>query len=177
MWHKRSLFSCIGVITTLLASIHAAAVPDPLSPPSSNRLAIPSPLHSQLSTNLTFLGTMCYHLLPDTVTLEACSPLFDTIFGDPRVMMPREQYNGWRFMLPQKKCTLMIASPNIREDKRVMISLAEVVSHAIEVLRFCDGTASGTGTGGSYTFQGRWQVVVTKDPVILPRTGVMKDQQ
>ncbi|KAL8770941.1 MAG: hypothetical protein Q9203_005908 [Teloschistes exilis] len=176
MWHTRSLFSCIIVITTLLTSIHAAAVPDPLSPPSSNRLAILNPLHPHLSGNLTFLGPMCYHLLPATVTLQACNPIFDTIFADPRVMIPKELYKGWRFMLPNRECTLMIDSP-AREDKRVNISLAELVSHAIEVLRFCDASASGTGTGGSYTFKGRWQVIVTRDPVKIPKREVIRDQQ
>lgn len=178
MWHNRLFVSSITVIIALLTCIDAAAVPNPLFPPNTNHLTIPNLQPHHLSTtNLTFLGPRCYHLLPATVDLEACSSLFDKIFAERSVAVPQQLYNGWRYMLPDRLCTLMIYSPNARNDRRVRISLAEVASHAIEVLRFCDSAASGSGSGGSYTFEGMWEVVVTKDPVKLQRGGVVRDQQ
>ena len=72
----------------------------------------------------------------------------------------RELRNKGRFRFAYDPCVIMVSSPT-RGDHRVRLSMADIVLYAIEVLRACEQIS----TGGAYTFQGTWQVVVTRDPV------------
>ena len=107
-----------------------------------------------------FLGVHCYRLQPATVTQEACQNLFAKLFEKGDAYEEIEVYNGWRAQYNNEPCIIMVASPS-RRDGRVKVSMAGLITQAIEVLRTC----TETSTGGAYTFDGNWQMVVTKEPV------------
>lgn len=120
------------------------------------------------SRPLTFLGVDCYHLLPDTVTLHTCQPLFTKIFEAGHVYDKMRLYDGWFYQAGSEPCVIKIENP-IREERRqrVSLSMAEIVLYATEVLRTCQDP----GSGGSNTFEGAWKVVVTRNPVRFVKPG------
>ena len=107
-----------------------------------------------------FLGVHCYRLQPATVTQEACQNLCAKLFERGDAYDEIEVYNGWCAQYNNEPCIIMVASPT-RGDRRVEISMAGLVTQAIEVLRTC----TEMSTCGAYTFRGTWQVVVTREPV------------
>lgn len=124
---------------------------------------------------LTFLGVDCYHLLPDTVTLETCQPLFAKLVNAGSVYEKYRLYDGWSFRAVNEPCFIKIENP-IREQRRerVSLSMADILMYATEVLRTCQEP----GTGGSNTFKGAWRVVVTKHPVRFGKaTGRLSGEQ
>ena len=129
----------------------------------TNLTAIPNTsliwTQSLVDTPNNFLGVECYHLEPETVTREACQPLFDRLFVGGHVYEERQMSNKRLFRFAYDPCVIMISSPT-RGDRRVTLSIADVVLYAIEVLRACEKIS----TGGAYTFKGTWQVVVTRNP-------------
>ena len=60
-------------------------------------------------------------------------------------------------------CCITIQSPR-RDDRAVGISTADVISRVTDVLNEC----ASSGSGGAYTFEGNWEVVVTRDPLKSP---------
>lgn len=119
---------------------------------------------------LNFLGVECYHLLPETVTLLTCQPLFARLVEGGDVYEKLHLWNGWICKASHESCVIKIESP-ARQDrrKRVSISLAQIIRYATEVLETCRETQ----TGGANVFEGSWRVVVTRD--VLPRVSVTDD--
>lgn len=166
------MYPAISLLAILLlrSTPHALALPaladltSPLSLMSSNpttNFELPR-TRQQNNTNYSsnFLGVVCYHLVPDTVDLHLCQPLFARLMqrGNPYEEMA--WWNGWHFRRGIEPCIITLSSP-VRQDRRVRISLADVVVYASEVLRTCQETS----TGGANTFQGTWRVVVTRYPL------------
>ncbi|KAL6722036.1 hypothetical protein ACLMJK_001141 [Lecanora helva] len=113
-----------------------------------------------------FLGVNCYYLKPHTVNLQACQPLFASLVAGGNVYEKKELGNRSRFRFDNEPCTIEIKSPN-REDRKVSISIADIILLATEVLETCKKTS----TGGAYTFEGAWQVAVTRDVTYDARLG------
>ena len=125
------------------------ANPPPIPPLNGSTTTLPS-------QSLNFLGVSCYHLDPthDRVSLITCQPLFAALVGGGHIYDEYEFPNGWRFDVPGENCAIRLTSPS-REDRRVKMSMSDFIEYGSEVLRECV-------MGGANTFQGRWQVVVTK---------------
>lgn len=171
------MYSAIYLLAILLRyyTTHAHALPaltDPTIPvlvplTSLNQSTTFAPTTTQLQQQNTtdsssnFLGVECYHLLPDTVDLIACQPLFAKLLRDGRAYEERNLYNGFRCQMGIEPCVIMVSSPDRRHDRRVRISLAEMVTFATEVLINC----LENETGGANVFRGDWRVVVTKYPI------------
>ncbi|KAL9601235.1 MAG: hypothetical protein Q9219_002640 [cf. Caloplaca sp. 3 TL-2023] len=134
------------------------------TPPNSNLPILPAttpPSSSNDTTHpLTFLDISCYHLTPATVTLNGCQPLFAKllIHGDHEL----DVYSGWSVVENSPPCVLTIANAD-RKARRVKTTLLDLVVFAEQVLRECAG--QGMNTGGANTFEGSWQVVVTREPL------------
>ena len=157
-----------------------APAPAPLTAPLTAPLPLPLPSTTTssppLNSSSNYLGIECYHLLPYTLSLTTCQPLFAALLstsssrgGD--AYTPHQYRNGWRFRRGVEPCTITLLSPE-RTDRRVSVSVAEVIVYASEVLGACaDGEAgeggqgTGTGTGGANTFRGRWRVAVSRFPL------------
>ena len=168
------MYSAIYLLAILLryytTHVHAHALPalaDPTSPPLTSlnlTTTFASTTTTQLQQNTTnpssnFLGVECYHLLPETVDLIACQPLFARLLRDGRAYEEVQLRNGFRCQTGVDPCTIMVSSPDRRHDRRVSISMADLVVFATEVLETC-------ATGGAYVFRGNWRVVVTKYPYV-----------
>lgn len=166
---------------------HAFAFPSPadltspiVSLTSSNQTTTSEPatviqLQNTTTTHnpVTFLGIDCYHLPPHTVDLSACQPVFAHLFRQGDVYTEKEWWNGCRFREGIEPCTIAISSPD-RKDRRVRLSLADVVLYATQVLETC----REMGTGGANVFQGNWRVVVTRDPIVgaaAPNGGLVDE--
>ncbi len=106
---------------------------------------------------VNFLGVHCYHLLPDTVDLEMCQPLFAWLLHDFDAYKEKRYWNGWRFQRGSNPCTIALSSPD-RKDSHVRMSMAAIVMYATEVLQTCRETS----TGGANVFDGNWRVAITK---------------
>ena len=108
---------------------------------------------------LTFLSVTCFHLLPNTVSLHDCQPVFKQLVSGGRVYNQRELYNGWTFQRPHTPYIIEISSTS-PEDRRktVQISIAMIITHATAVLRDCESS----GSGGAMTFEGKWRVIVSR---------------
>ena len=109
--------------------------------------------------SLTFLGVDCYNLLPDTVSIIACQPLFARLVARGRVYEKVRLYDGYRFQAGYDPCVIKIENPD-REERRhpIRISMAQMISYATEVLETC----RNPGCGGSNNFDGSWRIVVTR---------------
>ena len=118
------------------------------------RLPVTEPFNSTLNP-LNFLGVQCYHIQPATVTLNDCQSLFAMLVREGNVYEEKEFQSRSRFRYPRTHCSVMIFSP-YREDKRVKLSVMGLIKYATEILEECRD-------GGANTFQGSWQVVVTRD--------------
>ena len=117
------------------------------------------------SNPLTFLGVYCYHLLPDTVDIQMCQTAFAALYRGGHVHDKIKMYNGWFYKMQHEPCTIKIANTSEKErHDRVSISMAEIVRYATEVLEEC----RHPGSGGANTFEGNWQVVVTRNPIKDP---------
>ena len=68
--------------------------------------------------------------------------------------------NGWHARYDHGDCTISVSSSS-RGDRRVKITTADLIVWATEVLQTCQDPS----TDGAYTFQGTWQVEVTRDPI------------
>ena len=166
------------ISTSLLATIHTLALPtlaNVTSPASSLATNLPTsllvaPLHppNTNSNPSNFLGVECYHLVPATVDLIACQPLFAMLLRSGNIYGEKKWWNRTLLRAGQNPCCIMVSSPS-RDDWRVTMCLADIVLYATEVMQTCQETS----TGGAYTFQGSWQVIVTRNPgEVLPRTVV-----
>lgn len=144
-------------LTSPIVSLIASNQTTTADPASIIRLQNTTTTHNPAN----FLGIECYHLLPNTVTLASCQPVFAQLFRGGDVYKERGWWNGCRFREGIEPCTIAISSPD-RKDHRVRISLADVVVYATQVLQTC----TEEDTGGAYTFQGSWRVVVTRDPIV-----------
>ena len=107
-----------------------------------------------------FLGVNCFYLKPETVNLAACQPLFERLVSRGHVYDEQNVPNGWRLQYAYEPCVIVVASPT-RGDRRVKISMMDIIIYTTEVLNTCRETS----TGGAYTFQGTWRVQVTRNPV------------
>lgn len=139
----------------------------PLSLSSNNMTTVLEAVTTR-SRNITysplkFLGVQCYHLQPATVNLEACQPLFSKLFEKGDVYEEIEIPNRSRFQYGYAPCTMMVSSP-ARDDRRINLSMAALVGYGIEILQTCQESS----TGGAYTFQGTWQVMVTREAIRPP---------
>lgn len=168
------MYSAISLLAIFLEyyTIHALAPPtlaDLTNPVPSTSLNLTTAFGSttarlqpnNIDHSSNFLGVECYHLLPDTVSLISCQPLFARLLQNRRAYEQSSLRNGFRVRRGIDPCTVMLTSPDRRGDRRVRIALAEVVVYASEVLRTCQEN----DTGGAYVFQGNWRVVVTKYPL------------
>ncbi|CAF9941437.1 MAG: hypothetical protein ALECFALPRED_009141 [Alectoria fallacina] len=169
------MYPPIALLSILLLLLHpttlALILPAPahLTPP----FPLPSTTSPTLNTSSNFLGIECYHLQPYTIDLTTCQPLFAAMLrsGGGDVYAAHQYGNGWRFRKGAEPCTITLLSPE-RTDRRVSVSVADVVVYATEVLGACcgeagpgAGTGTGTGTGGANTFRGRWRVAVSRFPL------------
>ena len=111
---------------------------------------------------LTFVDIRCYHLLPETVDLHDCQPLFDRLFADGNVYQKQRMWNGWTFKSGYSRCIIRIETP-VQSERRVGVSLsiAEIVTFAIDVLKTCRASKSG----GFYVFEGSWRVGVSRNVI------------
>ena len=167
--HMYSLVSLLAIVivcyTTYTLALPAPAdLTRPVSFLSSNLTTLPAlPTIKLQNTTLNppnFLGVECYHLVPNTVDLEDCQPLFASLVQSGDVYKERNWWNGWHFRRGVDPCTITLSSPD-RKDRRVSISVADMVVFATDVLRTC----RETGTGGANTFRGTWRVVITRVPL------------
>ena len=110
-----------------------------------------------------FLGVDCYYLQPATVDLLTCQPLFAKLVEGGQVYTKERFRNGKQFRYGYEPCTIMLSSTT-RGDRSVEISMIQIILYATEVLQTCQETS----TGGANTFQGTWQVIVTRDPIERP---------
>lgn len=170
------MYSAIYLLAILLPyyTTHAHTLPaltHPTSPvplTSLNQSTTSASTKTHLQQNTTnpssnFLGVECYHLLPDTVNLVACQPLFTKLLRDGRAYEEVQLRNGFRSQTGTDPCTIMLSSPDRRHDRSVRVSMADLVVLATEVLNTCKEEE----TGGAYVFRGKWRVVVTKFPIVL----------
>ena len=129
---------------------------------AANRTSIslkPAQLHNSSAVN--FRDLTCYHLSrqDDFINEISCQGLFAELYRHGDVYDKFEVYNEWQVQFNNEPCVIKVANP-IRGG-RVKISPADLVTHAIHVLRDC----TATGTGGAYTFQDLWEVIVTRRPI------------
>lgn len=166
MYSPASLLAIVALCyTTYTLALPAPAdLTSPVSSIPSHLTTVPASPTVQLQNTTrnppNFLGIECYHLLPDTVNLETCQPLFASLLQAGDAYEERKWWNGWHFRRGLDPCTITLSSPD-RKDRRVSISLADVVVFTTEVLRTC----RETGTGGADTFRGTWRVAVTRFPL------------
>ncbi|KAI4169979.1 MAG: hypothetical protein LQ343_005289 [Gyalolechia ehrenbergii] len=113
------------------------------------------------SSPLNFLGVNCYHLSPDErVTPHQCQRLFEYLCSSGDIYQKYNIHNGWIYKAPpptkpEDTCIVRVASPD-RQDRKVMLSFADIVRYSSDVLRECE-------MGGANTFEGKWSVIVTKN--------------
>lgn len=137
----------------------------PNPPPTYNSTTTPQPQQQQNTTTTplssNFLGIECYHLIPSTVTLLACQPLFAKLLSMGDAYEENYFRNGFQARINQNPCTLSLSSPDRKLEHNVRVAMADMVIYATEILEEC----TEIGTGGAYVFRGSWRVVVTRDPV------------
>lgn len=107
-----------------------------------------------------FLGVDCYHLQPSTVSQNLCQPLFAKLVERGDVYEEINFRKGWWCRHGHDPCVIMLSSPS-RQDRRVKITMAQMLLYATEVLQTCQESS----TGGAYTFMGSWQLVVTRERI------------
>ena len=155
------LFTAIRTLTVPpLTTINNATSASP-DDSASNSLPDLTKTNAANADTLNFLGVSCYHLDPatDSVSLLSCQPLFANIFRKGHVQDMHYLYNGWSYRYMHGPCIIKISSADPKEGYRsVALSMATLVEYASEVLRDCK-------TGGANTFEGSWQVVVTRNKI------------
>ena len=169
------MYSAIYLLAILLryCTTHAHAFPalaNPTSPVPLTSLnlnatftltTIQQKQQNTTHSSSNFIGVECYHLLPDTVNLISCQPLFARLLQGGRAYEEITFRNGFRCLDSIDPCVITVSSPDRRHDHTVRISIAELVVFATEVLETCKENE----TGGANVFRGNWRVVVTKYPV------------
>ena len=168
---RLSALSIALTVFTLVFTSHAAATvlahkAQPVSLSRDNLSSIFEALATEVR-NIThssknFLGVNCYNLPDATVNLNTCQTLFALLFEAGHVYDENAVPNGWRFRYDQEPCVITVSSPT-RGDRRVKMSVASLVLYATDILQTCRELSNG----GAYTFQGTWQVIVTRGPVII----------
>lgn len=148
-------------IPTLPGVTHYTSLPQSNSTTTSSvATALP---HNTTHSPLTFLGVDCYHLLPDTVNLISCQPLFAKMLQEGNPYEQHNWWNGWQFRTGRRgPCTITLSSAAPDDHRRMIrVSIADVMTYATEVLQSCQESR----TGGANTFEGSWKVEVTKYPL------------
>ncbi|KAL8829068.1 MAG: hypothetical protein Q9191_002230 [Dirinaria sp. TL-2023a] len=172
MFQRLSRLTAAFIILNLVVTSNAAiamlpAKPIPVAFSRENLSTIFVETATRRLQNITsdkdqnFRDVKCYDIPDATVNLHSCQPLFAKLFEGGHAYDPNEMSNGGRYRLDSEPCVITISSPN-RADRRIRISMAALVWYASEVLRTCQELSNG----GAYTFQGTWQVIVTRDPYI-----------
>jgi len=172
-------FTTLLIVSTLVFTNHATApMPADFTKPISlprDDLTISPEAATTRTRNMTynpgnFLGVNCYNLQPSTVTLTACQPLFAKLVEGGGAYEERSLRNGWRYRHSHDPCVIMLSSPS-RKDHRVKISAAHMIMYATEILQTCQESS----TGGAYTFVGTWQLVVTRERIVLGAGNLAED--
>ena len=116
------------------------------------------------SSSLGFLGVNCYYLVPDkdTVTIQACQPLFAALVRHGHIYKQKPYYNNFIFQYAQEPCVLKIFSP-ANEDRlaKANLSVSQIISYTTEILETCQHT----GTGGANVFEGQWRISVSRNMI------------
>lgn len=166
MSRRRSSLTLLLVLLSLLLETHAAVVilgdnNKPVSLAQENLTTIfeATATHSQNITHnpQNFLGVNCFYLKPETVDLTDCQPLFARLVAYGHVYDEQSVPKGWFLRYNNHPCIIRVTSPT-RADRRVKISMMDVILYTTEIIETC----RETGTGGAYTFQGTWQVQVSR---------------